>query len=241
MKIFDVNIENNTLQSVERKILDSIKRRRKISIVTLNPEILLKCRKNPRYKEIVNNASIRTIDGNGIMRLARIIDPKFTSGLATGTDLLYKFCEISSEKKIRLFFLGGEKDVAKRAASRAQKLWPGVHIVGHIDGIRINPQKINTEIIRKINLAKTNILFVALGAPKQEIWISKNIEHLRANVFIGVGGALDYLSGNINRSPKVLRSLGLEWLYRLIKQPSRLKRIFNAIVVFPFLAIFSNR
>lgn len=240
MELFKVKIDENTEQTVLEKITESVKKRKKLHIVTLNPEIMLLAKDSKKYRELLNEAEMRTIDGVGLFRAVNKKNRNFAGEIVTGTDLVYSICDLSQELKIRIFFLGGKKGVARESKKKARKLYPACHIVGTIDGVEIDPYKTNTELISKINSAKPDILFVALGAPKQEIWIHNNRKLLSANVMIGVGGALDYLSGNIKRAPKILRKLGGEWLFRLITNPSRFKRIYNATVRFPREAAKEN-
>jgi len=94
--------------------------------------------------------------------------------------------------------------------------------------------------ISQINRARPDVIFVALGAPKQELWIAHHKDKLNAKIFIGVGGTLDFISGKIKRAPKFMRDFGFEWLYRLILQPSRIGRIFRAVIVFPLKVFFTN-
>lgn len=233
MELFKVKIDENAEKDVLDQILNSIRGNRKTHIVTLNPEIMLLAKNSPKYRNLLNESDIKTIDGVGLLRALKRLDKVFGGQLVTGTDLLYSICDISQEKKIRLFFLGGNTGVATRARAHAQKLYPACHIVGAIDGITIDPYKTDTGLISRINASKPDVLFVALGAPKQEIWIHNNSKDLNAKVMIGVGGALDYLSGNVKRAPKIMRKLGMEWLFRLLTDPSRFERIYKAAVVFP--------
>lgn len=233
MELFKVKINENNLSDVLDKILDSIRGNRKTHIVTLNPEIMLLAKSSAKYRDIINAAQIKTVDGVGLLRALRRLDRNFSGQLVTGTDLLYCVCKLSQDKKIRIFFLGGGPGVAARARHRARKLYPACHIVGDIDGITIDPYKTDTNLISRINSSKPDVLFVALGAPKQEIWIHNNSKVLNAKVMIGVGGALDFMSGDTKRAPKLMRRLGLEWFFRLLTNPLRIRRIYNATIVFP--------
>lgn len=232
VEIFKVKINENDEAKVLTSISDAIAQDKKLHIVTLNPEIMLLAKSNPSYRGVLNEANLTTIDGNGLLRAVKSLDSSFKGEITTGTDLLYTICDLSQTKKFRIFLLGGKAGVAREAKKRARSLYPACHIVGTIDGVEVDPYSTDTNLISQINNAKPDILFVALGAPKQEIWIHNNKELLRPKVLIGVGGALDYMSGRSPRAPKFIRSIGLEWLFRLTLNPSRIKRIYNATVVF---------
>lgn len=164
----------------------------------------------------------------------------------TGVDLMERLCQLSQEKGFRVGLLGGKKGVAEKTGECLLRKYPGLKVSYAIAGGEVdecgnviarsdNDEAISNKRDRFALLAMTecDILFVALGAPKQEKWIAKNIDKTPAKVFIGVGGALDYLSGEVSRAPSFLRALGLEWLFRLIIQPWRATR-FKALWEFIF-------
>ena len=140
-----------------------------------------------------------------------------------------------------MFLLGGIEGVADATAAVLKKYFPMLKVVGAESGGVASTDGGQTDdghLIARINHAQPLLLFVAFGHPKQEKWIFKHLDQLPSvKVAIGVGGSFDFISGNVSRAPEVLRSLGLEWLYRLIKEPWRWKRIYTAVVVFPFLVL----
>jgi len=157
-----------------------------------------------------------------------------------GADLAEDICRLSASRGYRLFLFGGEIGVAMAAKKKLISKFKSLHVVGTIDGIKVDPGTEDPKLISKINQSKSDIVFVGLGAPKQDLWIANNMSKLNSKIFIGLGGTLDYISGKIPRAPKIMRNLGLEWLYRLLRQPRRLKRISNALIVFPVKVIFSK-
>ena len=148
----------------------------------------------------------------------------------TGFDLSIKLLEIANEKGYRLFLLGGKEGVAKRAGEKVIEEYPNVKLVGFYHGyfkgshIGHKDHEEELNLIHRINKSRPDIIFVGLGFPKQEIWIDENKNRLQGKIIIGNGGTMDILSGDSKRAPKVFQSLGLEWLYRLMKEPSRIKR-----------------
>jgi len=179
----------------------------------------------------------------------------------SGIDLIYKICEAEFAKNRKVYLLGANSGVAKKALRVLKKQYSNINVVGAEEGIWIRnkkPKKIksvlrafrdkesrrypsnneNNKLIQRINKASPDLLFVAFGAPKQEIWIYNNLKKLPTVKFaMGVGGSFDFISGRIARAPLVLQKCGLEWLWRLSVQPSRIRRIYNATIKFWWLAL----
>ena len=148
-----------------------------------------------------------------------------------GVDFVGDFCKICEKESKSVYFLGGRDGIAQKTADRLKKRFPDLKISGWLDG-GINLK----DCCKLIKSASPDVLFVALGAPRQEKWIYDNLREIPSvKLAIGVGGAFDFISGNVKRAPKFMRRLGLEWLWRLIIQPWRVRRIFNAVIVFPIL------
>ncbi len=156
--------------------------------------------------------------------------------------------KLANSKKFKVYLLGASPEVNKAALAKITELYPSVNAKGSGD-IKVNKEgyseleidrKRHIEIIRDIDSFKPDILFVALGAPKQEKWVSNNLEKINVGGAMVVGGALDYFVGKMRKPPPVLSRLGLEWLWRAILEPHRLKRIFTAVVVFPVLVFKSK-
>ena len=173
-----------------------------------------------------------------------LLSPKYRKNILRfrthGIDLVYKICESSSIKNKKIFFLGAGEGVAKKAAINLKKKYPNINIVGAEEGIKEKQESgnRNQDLIQRIDEANPDVLFVALGAPKQEIWIHENLKKLPSvKLAIGIGGSFDFISGKIKRAPIVFQKTGLEWLWRLTLEPKRIKRIYNAIIKFPFFIL----
>lgn len=243
VKIDDVNIDQTV--NVVRGWLSkggpasTAKRGEKHYIVTPNPEIVIMANEDKKLKNIINNADLAIPDGVGL-KLAGDIE-----NTTPGIDVMENLVKMAAEKGFTTGFLGGRDQVAKKTSECLKKKYPKLKVSfatsgGEVDeeGNILRAQRevsTKTIIISKEgsrppktdsnnNLPSTDILFVAFGPPKQEKWIAKNLAKLDVKVAMGVGGAFDYLSGRVPRAPKWIRSLGLEWLFRLIIQPWRLKR-----------------
>jgi len=239
-KILGVNVSDTTFNKIIDAIGEAIKNNHKIQICTTNNEFIIEARKNHHFKSIINGCDISTADSTGVVWAIKRIYGKNIQKIP-GVDLFDKICATAKLRQFRIFLLGGEKSIALKAKKILQRRYIGLHIVGSIDGIKIDPRATDQKLIATINKAKPDIVAVALGAPKQEEWIFKNKKLIRANVFIGLGGTFDYISGKIHRAPKGWQNAGLEWLYRLFHQPARIVRILKAVVLFPVIVVLKAK
>ena len=222
-KIFPKNF-SSLLEFINNRI-DSTHIQFTSFIATPNPEMYVDSLFDPQFRTILKNNSFNIIDGFGLHLGLKLFGVKHSR--ITGTDLV---ADIFADPKFSVYILGGLKGNIKKI----RKKYPSLNIVGHYDGIVSNESE--SLLASEINNLKPDILLVALGAPKQEKWIAKNLPYLQdVKIAIGIGGAIDYLSGNVKRAPAFVRTMGLEWFYRLIKQPERYKRIVKAVIVFPVL------
>jgi N-acetylglucosaminyldiphosphoundecaprenol N-acetyl-beta-D-mannosaminyltransferase len=221
-----------------QEIINYIKRgvsgnKKNIQLVTLNPEMIVEANTNSLFKRILEEKRCWVVpDGIGVVFALRFLSV-FGFKRITGIDLIYKLTKKFNDKS-RFFLFGGYPGVAEKTAIVLRGLFPSIKIVGTKSGYSFS----DDDIINEVNRSRSDILFVALGNPKQEIWISKNLERMPSiKLAVGVGGSFDYISGKIMRAPRILRSIGMEWLWRLLLQPWRAKRIFKAVVIFPYLII----
>jgi len=233
-KILDIKIDELDFKEVMRKITDFCVGKRLRQIVTVNPEFLVVAQKDEEFKKILNEADLSVPDGFGLKIGAKLSGQKIGERI-TGVDLTWEMAKLASERGWSIFLLGGKEGIAYKTSKRLKLIHPRLKIAGTYAG---KPDE--KGIVEKINSTKPNILLVAFGAPKQDKFIFNNRAKLNAKVAMGVGGTFDYISEVLPRAPKWMRSLGLEWLYRLIRQPSRIGRIFTAVIWFPLLVIWSK-
>ncbi len=162
--------------------------------------------------------------------------PKVLKERVSGVDVVYGLFNMG--RPLSVFLFGGlNEDVLKQAAQRIEGDWSNIDVVGYDWGGKIDNHgdgERDNELIRKINATAPDVLLVGIGSPKQDLWISKNLGELNVGVAMGVGGTIDFIAKVQKRAPRIVRKLGFEWFWRLLLQPSRIKRIINAIVVFPF-------
>jgi len=196
-------------------------REKAAQIITVNAEILYEASKNPELTEVINSAHMVTPDGIGVVWAATQLGGN-PQGRVTGIELLEALCQEGARQGWRMFFFGAAPGVAEQAADKLSSRYPGLLIAGTIHGY-FSPEG-EGDIIAAIKSAAPDILFVGLGAPRQEYWISQHKEELDVPVCIGIGGSFDVLSGLKKRAPELMIKLNLEWFYRLASEPSRIKR-----------------
>lgn len=190
-------------------------------VITGNPEIVMSCQHNDRLRSIVDQAGLVTADGAGIVMVSRLRGGKLTERV-TGCDLLFRLLEEGDRQRWSFYLLGAEEQVNARSADIIEKNYPGVSVCGRHHGFFTEEDELR--IVEDIGAAKPDFLIVALGAPYAEEWIHRYRDRLQARVAIGVGGSLDIVAGKTKRAPALWQRLHLEWLYRLMRQPSRWRR-----------------
>lgn len=203
-------------------------------IVTVNPEFVMEARRNPAFAAALAGAALATPDGFGLLLAARYQGTPLR-GRVTGVELTQRLAALAAARGYRLFLLGAAPGVAAAAAATLQARFPGLIVAGTFAG---SPQPRHEPFLRQIlAAARPDILLVAYGHPRQDLWIARNQPYVGVPLALGVGGALDYLSGQVPRAPVWLRRLGLEWLYRLLRQPQRWRRILDAVPLFMWAVV----
>jgi N-acetylglucosaminyldiphosphoundecaprenol N-acetyl-beta-D-mannosaminyltransferase len=195
-------------------------------VCTVNPEFVMEARRNPAFRRLVNNVDLATPDGVGIIAAGKLLRSPF-KGRATGVALVDHLAAISARDGCSLFLLGAAPGVADEAARVMQRRYPGVKIAGTYAG---SPREEDwPAILARLEDARPDILVVAYGAPRQDLWIDAHRTELPGSIKLamGVGGVFDYLSGRAPLAPPFVRRAGLEWLYRLVRQPWRWRRILR--------------
>jgi len=230
--ILGIGFDDVTIEQAVQYAYDIIQNRGKSYVATPNPEIVWMCRKNKQLREAVNNAGIVISDGIGIILGARILGTPLHGGRIPGIEFAAALFKKMAEFGGSLFLLGAKPSVAEAAGQKLAEEYPGLIIAGTADGYFEDAGP----VIEKINEAKPDFLIVCLGSPKQELWIVDNLDMLDVPLCAGFGGVLDVFAGNVKRAPAAFRKVGMEWFYRLICQPSRMKRMIK-IPLFVFAVI----
>lgn len=206
-------------------------------IFTPNPEIVMCAYENSDFRKILNSADLCLADGIGIVYGARILKTPVPERVA-GFDVTCELLRRMSKSGGGIFLFGAKPGVAEIAREKLEEKFPGIQIVGTHDGY-FKPED-EDGIVAEINASKAKLLLVCLGAPKQEMWIARNLDRLKVNLCMGVGGTLDVFAGTAKRAPKIFIKLNLEWLYRFLKQPTRIAR-FAALPRFMIKVIHSKK
>ncbi|MGX5377946.1 WecB/TagA/CpsF family glycosyltransferase [Ligilactobacillus sp. LYQ135] len=205
-------------QLVARLIQDDLHHQNRF-VVTANPEIVLAARKNPQYQTIINQADYVTADGIGIIKGAKILKKPLPERV-TGYDTMLELLQYANQAHKKVYFLGAKEAVIQSMIPQIQKKYPNLIIAGYHHGYFKNAQP----IIDEIKHVQPDFIFVALGFPRQDFFIAAHRQSVDA-IWMGVGGSFDVLSGNIKRAPQFWIDHHIEWLYRLIQEPQRFKRM----------------
>lgn len=214
-----INVNNISLEEATLKVKEFFSSNSPHLIVTPNPEIIVACQEDKELKEIINSASLRIPDGVSMVVVSRILKTPLKERVS-GIDLMLNIVEDCSKSGKKIFLLGSAPGVAEEASANLVRMFPGVNIVGTHSGY-FDDDKIALEAIKN---CKPDILFVGLGAGRQEKWIKKHLNDLNVPVSMVIGGSLDVISGRKKRAPKWIQALYIEWLYRLLTEPERWKR-----------------
>lgn len=193
-------------------------------VITLDASMCVIARQDAELRQIAGNAELVTPDGAGILWACRRLGSPLIERVS-GVEIVERLCALSAEKGYRLFFFGAAPGVAADAAERMRERYPACQIVGTRDGFFTSGEE--AEVAASIKQARPDVLFVALGIPKQEKWIARHRADLGIPVLIGVGGSFDVHSGRVKRAPKWIQRLNLEWLYRLAKNPRKISKVMT--------------
>lgn len=236
VEILGVNVNQIGLPEIVSWINDHLEATAQNLVATVNPEFILAAQKNKAFRQILNSAELNTVDGFGLIVAGAVLKRKKLVRV-TGVDLCEKLLA-GSCPQAKIYLLGGADAVAETVRIK----YADARIVGAESGGKLLADKWELEdneaVIKRINDSGANLLLVAFGQVKQEMWIDGNLSKMpNIKVAIGIGGTFDYLSGKIKRAPRWLRVIGLEWFYRLYKEPKRFQRIWNATAVFSWLML----
>lgn len=218
LSILGIRIDPFSLDESIRVICEALESGKEQRIVTANPELIISAEKDQNLREVINTADLVLPDGIGVVWAARQLGYHLQERV-TGIDLAIRLLEESNRRKWRVFLLGAKPGIAEKAVTEQYKKYPGIVFACHHGYYSSDEEPMVLERIKKFD---PNILMIGLGAPRQELFSAAN-EGL-AKIRIGVGGTIDVLSGDVKRAPKIFRNNNLEWLYRLVTDPSRIRR-----------------
>ncbi len=222
VRILGVRIDDITMDEALARMEAMVSEGKAHQVVTVNPEFVIRAQRDPAFHTVLEEADLALPDGFGLLWAARLLGCPLRERVA-GSDTVPKIAQLAAHKGYRLFLLGAAPGVAARAAEVLVNQNPGLQIAGTFAG---SPHPdLDDELVTRVRSNRPHFLFVAYGAPHQDFWIHRNLHRLGVPVCMGVGGTLDFIAGVTPRAPRWMRERGLEWLYRLVRQPWRWRRM----------------
>lgn len=236
MKTYFQKLFTGTKQEFVKQLESCLKKKQRQFIITANPETFMVGKKD----EVLNRAlldphTLVVADGIALVKTSKKFDvvcPKIT-----GVDITYELFELANQFKKSLYLFGSTKEVIKKTVEKIKKDYPNIKVVGYCDGYVKDKDQVFDEMVTK----KPDVVLVALGIPQQEKLIYQNLSRFQKGIFVGVGGTFDVFSGVKKRAPKFFQKWNLEWLYRIVTEPKRLKRFYQHNIKFVFRILFMKK
>ncbi|MDA8018974.1 MAG: WecB/TagA/CpsF family glycosyltransferase [Thermoanaerobaculia bacterium] len=237
--LFGVEIDDRTMSETVTELIEAAEAKRNLRAAFVNPDCLNKAFQDDNYLTALHSADRVYADGIGL-RIAASWHGHSLSDNVNGTDLFPRLCQEASRRGLSLYLLGARPGIAAAAAKAMRRANPSLQIAGTHHGYFRGEQ--SEDVCRQVSASGADLVLVAMGAPRQEIWLQRHHRSLGAPVVLGVGGLFDFYSGRIPRAPQAWRDLGLEWLFRLWREPSRLwKRYLIGNPLFLYRTVFAGR
>lgn len=228
-ELFD-KLYNKSEESFYEILEKNLSQNKKTFIVTANPETFMMSEKDEEMRKLLlDNDTFLVPDGIGIVKAARMINYDVKERI-TGIDIANELLKLANKQKKSIYLFGAKQEVIDSMEKVLKESYPNLNLVGMSNGYEKDKDKVFEKIVK----AKPDIVLVALGIPFQEKLIYKHLDEFDKGIFVGVGGSFDVISGHKKRAPKIFIKLNLEWLYRILKEPKRLKRFYDSNVKFLF-------
>ena len=220
--LLNVRVDRVDFAAAMGCVRQAIQARRPCQIVTVNVDFVKLAKADSAYRRLINTADLSVADGMPLLWAARLIGAPLPERI-TGTDLVLGCAQMAATEGHRLFLLGAAPGVADQAAAELERRFPGLTVCG-VYAPPFGPWEEDEDrrIVERIQSARPDVLFVAFGAPRQDVWIREHMAELNVPVSVGIGGTLNFLAGKIRRAPQWMQDFGLEWLYRVVQEPGRL-------------------
>jgi N-acetylglucosaminyldiphosphoundecaprenol N-acetyl-beta-D-mannosaminyltransferase len=221
LQILECRLDDLDADAATDAIIGFAREGRGAQIVTLGTEMVVHAQRDERYRAVVNACTLSLCDTVGLLAVARSRGATLRERV-TGVELVERLCARAAREGIAVFLFGGAPGVADEAARALQQRYPGLRIAGTRNGFFAAEE--SAAIAEQIRASGAQLLFVGMGFPRQEFWLAEHLRRSGAGAGIGVGGSFDVISGKVERAPQAWRRFGLEWLYRLVKEPARWRR-----------------
>lgn len=226
-KLFD-KLYKKSAQSFYEILSDNLKNNKKTFVVTANPETFMIGEKNEDVRKmLLDKETVMVPDGIGVLKAGKKIGYNIEERI-TGIDIANELLKFGNEQKKSIYLFGSKQEVIDSMKIVIKEQYPNLKLVGTSNGYVTDKDKVFDEIVK----LEPDVVLVALGIPLQEMLIYKHLNRFKKGIFVGVGGSFDVMSGMKKRAPKIFIKLNLEWLYRIMKEPKRLKRFYNSNVKF---------
>lgn len=220
--ILGVRVDSVTMEQTIGLLESMVLGEGKHHVVTVNPEFIMTAHRDEMFRAVLNRSALSLPDGIGVVLVGRLLGRRFPERV-TGIDVVERFGAIAHRHRLRVFFLGAAPGIAGQTADRLRERYPDLIVAGTYAGSPRHEEE--DEICTMIARSKADILLVAYGAPLQDLWIARNLHRLPVRIAMGVGGTFDFIAGVAVRAPAWIQHTGFEWLYRLIREPWRWKRM----------------
>ncbi|WP_209973931.1 WecB/TagA/CpsF family glycosyltransferase [Paenibacillus eucommiae] len=224
VRIFGVPISRMGMKQTVQYLSEAVERRQPHQVITANPIMVMAAVHDERYRSMMQEAELIVPDGTGVVWAAKHVGEPVTERVA-GYDLLQELMRAGEPKSWKVYMLGASTEVVEAAANKLKDAYPGIQIVGCRNGYFTEDQ--DQEIIQHIVQTAPDLLLVGRSADKQEPWIARYKQQLQVPIMMGIGGSFDVLSGKLKRAPLFFQKLRIEWLYRLLQEPWRFKRMLT--------------
>lgn len=231
-KIMDVPVDILKMSDIKKDMQTFFETQQKMTLTSVNPQIILMAETNETVKQFINESTHRMADGIGLVKVSKWTKGKIKERVA-GIEVMEEVLTFAHEHQKNIFLLGATPEVAQLAAQNIQTNYSELKVVGWIDGYT---EMSDPDIIENMNQQEADIIFVAMGSPKQEEWLKNNMRKINATIFQTVGGSLDVMSGEVKRAPQFFIKTNLEWLYRSCSNPKRFYRMIQ-IPIFVFKSL----
>jgi N-acetylglucosaminyldiphosphoundecaprenol N-acetyl-beta-D-mannosaminyltransferase len=239
--LFDVRFSNISFEELCRWLGEHIQRQTPAYIVTPNVDHVCRLRFDADFREAYASAALRLPDGVPLMWCSKLLGKPLREKLS-GSDLVPRLSAYAAEKGYRVFFFGAAEGVAEEAARRLREKYPGLQVAGFYSPPMNFDQDAtqNQEAVQRVRATQADICFVALGSPKQEIWLLHNTSALGVPLAVGIGASLDFAAGRVRRAPLWVQRIGCEWIWRLVREPRRLWRRYLVEDSYFFILLFKE-
>jgi len=238
VRLLGVPVDPVTMDGALERLRAFLADGRQHHVMTPNSEMLVAASKDTAFRDLLNRTDLNLPDSQGLLYAAKWTGQSLPQRV-TGVDTVQAFCRTLT-KETPVFLLGAAPGVAEQAAEALKRQNPGLNVGGTFAGSPRDEDA--SDILQQITASGAQVLFVAYGAPAQDRWIDRHVKELPSvKVAMGIGGTFDFLAGVRKRAPSAFRRLGLEWLWRVVREPKRIGRILTAVVVFPLLVMRRGR